>query len=126
MGGALCRPQPVHEQAPKQETWRERPRLARRIPSRACPEGSLTPWLSVLVSVLSWAWAWAVRAAGAGAVVAADLGLVVRDVRDVFLREVLTLSLVQNLGEMWTAGHHVFESRSVLGAVKARRFAPPA
>lgn len=24
------------------------------------------------------------------------------------------------------AGHHEFESRSVLGAVKARRFAPPA
>ena len=32
----------------------------------------------------------------------------------------------RRLAELLTAGHHAFESRSVLGAVKARRFAPPA
>jgi hypothetical protein len=31
----------------EQETWRERPRCARCKWPRACPEGSLTPWLSV-------------------------------------------------------------------------------
>lgn len=66
------------------------------------------------------------RAAVAGAAVAPDLGLVVREVRGVFLREELVRSLVQKLDQMLSAGHHVYESRSVLGAVKARRFAPPA
>jgi hypothetical protein len=31
----------------EQETWRERPRCARWKWPRACPEGSLTPWVSV-------------------------------------------------------------------------------
>ena len=33
--------------------WRERPRLAPCISSRACPEGSLTPWQSVPMSLSS-------------------------------------------------------------------------
>lgn len=49
-----------------------------------------------------------------------------RAVRDVFLPEILARLRGQKLGEMLTAGHHAFESRSVLVAVKARRFAPPA
>jgi hypothetical protein len=62
----------------------------------------------------------------ADAAVAPDLGLVVREVRGVFLREELVRSLAQNLDQTLSAGHHVCESRSVLGAVEARRFAPPA
>jgi hypothetical protein len=42
---------PPTEQAPvrrsEQETWRERPRCARPMWPHACPEGSLTPWLSL-------------------------------------------------------------------------------
>ena len=58
--------------------------------------------------------------------VAPDLGEVVHADRDVFLREVLARLWDQNLCRMPTTGHHAFESRSVLSAVKARRFAPPA
>jgi hypothetical protein len=46
---------PPTEPAPvprlEQETWRERPRCARRRWPRARPEGSLTPWLSLSQSV---------------------------------------------------------------------------
>ena len=42
----------VHEPVTdSREPWRERPRRARRIPSRPCPEGSLTPWLLVSLSL---------------------------------------------------------------------------
>ena len=47
---------PPTEQAPvprsEQETWRERPRCARCKWPRSCPEGSLTPWLPVSMSVV--------------------------------------------------------------------------
>lgn len=66
------------------------------------------------------------RAALSAADVAQDPGEVVRAVRDVFLREILARLLGQKLSAMPTTGHHAFESGSVLGAVKARRFAPPA
>ena len=52
MGGALCRP--LHRRRCRDQSrkpWRERPRCARWKWPRACPEGSLTPWLSVSVSV---------------------------------------------------------------------------
>jgi hypothetical protein len=58
--------------------------------------------------------------------VAQDPGKVVRAVRDVFLREILARLWGQKVEPMPTTGHHAFESRSVLGAVKARRSAPPA
>jgi hypothetical protein len=45
--------------------------------------------------------------------------------RDVFLRKVLASLWDQKWCRMPTTGHHAFESRSVLSAVKARRFAPP-
>ena len=50
---ALCA---AHSQVPisrsEQEPWRERPRRARLQWPRACPEGSLTPWLSVSMSIV--------------------------------------------------------------------------
>ena len=48
MGGALCRPR--HRRRCREQSrkpWRERPRCARPMWPRACPEGSLTPWLSL-------------------------------------------------------------------------------
>ena len=52
MGGALCRPLRRHRcRDQSRKPWRERPRCARSKWPRACPEGSLTPWLSVSVSV---------------------------------------------------------------------------
>ena len=51
MGGALCRPlrrRRCRDQGRK--PWRERPRCARSQWPRACPEGSLTPWLSLSLS----------------------------------------------------------------------------
>jgi hypothetical protein len=50
----------------------------------------------------------------------------VRAVRDVFLPAILARLRTETLAEMPDAGHHAFESRSVLDAVKARRFAPTA
>ena len=48
MGGALCRPLRRHRcRDQSRKPWRERPRCARWKWPRACPEGSLTPWLSV-------------------------------------------------------------------------------
>ena len=44
-GGALCRPMQPSPSQSAQETWRERPRYARSQRPRACPEGSLTPWV---------------------------------------------------------------------------------
>ena len=53
MGGVLCRPLSRHRcRDQSRKLWRERPRCARWKWPRACPEGSLTPWLSVSVSVL--------------------------------------------------------------------------
>ena len=54
-----------------------------------------------------------------------DLDEVLRMVRDVFLRKILRWLQHKKLRDA-DAGHHAFESRSVLGAVKARRFAPTA
>ena len=54
MGGVLCRPLSRHwcrDQSRK--PWRERPRCARWKWPRACPEGSLTPWLPVSLSTVS-------------------------------------------------------------------------
>ena len=45
---AHCR-YPCRDQ--RRKPWRERPRRARFQWPRACPEGSLTPWLSVSVSL---------------------------------------------------------------------------
>ena len=51
MGGVLCRPLSRHRcRDQSRKPWRERPRCARWKWPRACPEGSLTPWLSVSVS----------------------------------------------------------------------------
>ena len=36
----------------RRKPWRERPRCARPTSPRACPEGSLTPWLSLSVQVV--------------------------------------------------------------------------
>jgi hypothetical protein len=44
-GGALCRPGQPSVSESQQEPWRERPHRARPQLPRACPEGSLTPWL---------------------------------------------------------------------------------
>jgi hypothetical protein len=47
MGGVLCRPRHARVPRSRQEGWRERPRCARWKWPRACPEGSLTPSVSV-------------------------------------------------------------------------------
>jgi hypothetical protein len=52
-GGALCRP--LHRRRcrdQRRKPWRERPRYARLKWPRACPEGSLTPWLSLSLQVV--------------------------------------------------------------------------
>jgi hypothetical protein len=36
----------------RRKPWRERPRYARSMWPRACPEGSLTPWLSLSLQVV--------------------------------------------------------------------------
>ena len=92
MGGALCRPLRRHRcRDQSRKPWRERPRCARWKWPRACPEGSLTPWLSVLMSVPMYA----SSAVGSGRDRGADMALIVAH----FVRTIWSRSC----GNTWSA-----------------------
>jgi len=90
MGGVLCRPLRRHRCRDQgRKTWRERPRCARWKSPRACPEGSLTPWLSVSVSVLGIAPPVPTKAVTCAADVVLKSGPLRPDDLVLFVREIL-------------------------------------
>ena len=148
MGGVLCRPLRRHRcRDQSRKPWRERPRCARWKWPRACPEGSLTPWLSVsCVGRVGRP-----RAAGrsrsrreTGPHVRAernsDLFRTIRSrscgkswSRTALVRCPLrSAKRVNNRGHVGYVGHHAIDARSVLGTVQgsslrsARAYARPA
>ena len=129
-----------------QETWRERPRCARWKWPRACPEGSLTPWLSVSCLVV---WAYVVCfgiAANPGPHVGTEWNADLPDNLVPLVREILTPNCsrsarddeagcgvrcvrptvahfrskrhANNHGHIGCDGHHAIHARSVLGTVQ--------
>ncbi len=122
-GGALCRPPANVPRQPMLVTWRERPRSARRDPSRRCPEGvahamAAAALLDVVVRPSS--------SSGRQHHRSRDPVLGVQELVDVSVREDRAHLRARERRPAQTAGHHAGESRPVLGAVKARRYAPPA
>jgi hypothetical protein len=136
-GGDLCRPRAgVSVAAGDRTPWRERPRCARPKWSRACPEGSLTAWPPVSVSLSTMA-----PPGSKCAVICAEIvaSIVTRFVRTIScrsggvritdgqqfrarlcnrlkrLREARSLSA---LDCDRCADHHAIDARSVLGTVQ--------